>query len=153
MIQVNIQTDFDDARLRLRRLSDVEIGIAMKTVLQTLATAGRNWVRRRMSGLTQRTGWLKKHVYGFRRSDTHMVVAAPAFIGEPLERGATIRPKKKGFLYIGGRKKAVTAKVAQVTIPPKRWFTQSVAGFEGSPEYNAAIDKGLDKAMKKFNGE
>ncbi|MGD9938616.1 MAG: hypothetical protein AB7T74_02320 [Clostridia bacterium] len=153
MIQINIDADFTEARQRLRRLSDVEIGTAMKGVLQTLATAGRNWVRRRMAGITTRTGWLKKHVYGFRRSDTHMVVAAPAFKAEPLERGATIRPRKKKYLAIGGNRGDISAFAKQVVIPPKRWFSQSIAGFEGSPEYNKAIDKGLDKAMKKFNGE
>jgi len=100
MIQVNIQADFDEARKALRRLSDVEIGIAMKTVLQTIATAGKNWVKRRRAGLTQRSGWLKRHVYGYRRSDTHVVISAPRFIAEPLERGATIKPRRRGFLYI-----------------------------------------------------
>jgi hypothetical protein len=37
-----------------------------------------------------------------------------------------------------------------VTIPARHWFTKSIAGFEDSPEYAAAVDKGLNRAIKKF---
>jgi hypothetical protein len=153
---MKIDADFEDAKNALRHLSDVEIAISIRYILNTIATAGKNWVKRRMIGITQRTGWLKKHVYGYRRSNTHLVIAAPRHVSETLERGAVIKHRrityKRHHLHFKGPDGRWT-KAKTVTIPAKRWFTRSIEGFDGSAEYKAAIDKGLDKAMKKFNGE
>ena len=144
MIEMKIESPVEVNVWRLRQLGK-DLGDVRKPILAALATAAKKWVQTRMGAyLGQRTGWLKRHVYGIRRSEEHYVVAAPRHIAEPLERGATIRPKKAKYLSFGG----IRAK--SVTIPARRWFTRSYEGFEGSDQYEKAIDKAVQKAIDRF---
>lgn len=150
MIALKIEVPIEASRWALTRLGK-DLSAAIKPILQTLATAGKRMVQRNMGAyLGSGTGWLRKHVYGIRRSEHHYVIAAPRHIAEPLERGATIKPRAGKYLSIGGRQGVVSAFVRQVEIPARRWFSRSIQGFEDSPEYSAAIEKGISKAIKRF---
>jgi hypothetical protein len=150
MIEMKIEMPIEASQWALIRLGK-DLSAAIKPILASLATAGKKMVQKNMGAyLTQRTGWLRRHVYGIRRSEKHYVVAAPRHIAEPLERGATITPKNGKVLYIGGAQGRVGAVAKTITIPARHWFTKSIAGFEDSPEYAAAVDKGLNRAIKKF---
>lgn len=119
---------------------------ALGPILSVLATAAKKRVQSRMGAyITQRTGWLRRHVYGVRRSPTHYVVAAPRHITEPLERGAVIHAKNAKYLSFNG------VRVKSVTIPARHWFTRAYDGFEESQEYQQAVDKGIQKVLKKYN--
>jgi hypothetical protein len=148
MIEMKIESPVEINVWRLRQLGK-DLGEARKPLLQALATAAKKWVQGRMGAfIGQRTGWLKRHVYGIRRSEEHFVVAAPRHIAEPLERGATIVPKKGKYLTLRGGGSMV--RVKSVTIPARKWFTRSYEGFEGSSQYEAALDKAIQKAVDKF---
>jgi hypothetical protein len=150
VISLKIEAPIEASRWALTRLGK-DLSAAIKPILQSLASAGKLRVQRNMGAyLGSGTGWLKKHIYGVRRSEKHYVVAAPRHIAEPLERGATIRPKTGKMLFIGGKQGSVSSAVKEVTIPARHWFTKSMAGFEESSEYTKAIDRGLDRAIKRF---
>lgn len=87
---------------------------------------------------------LRQRVYGYSRSETHWVVAAPRYIAEPLERGVTVKPKGGKFLSFMGRDGF--RRVGQFTIRARHWFTRSIAGFEESP----AVDRAIDNAEQKW---
>ncbi len=124
-----------------------------RAVVTSLAKSGASWVRKRMGGLTSRTGWLKKHIYGHRRSDTHSVVAPPMFYGEFLEKGVSIRHKRitghRHHLHFKGPDGRWT-KAKTLTIPPKKWFAPSIEGFEESDNYTRAITRTVDFLLAKF---
>lgn len=127
----------------------IEAKKAPRTILASLATAAKKRVQARMgSHLRERTGWLRKHLYGRARSSTHYVVAAPRHIAEILEKGGTIRAKKGRFLTFRGDDGSYH-RMRSVTIPARHWFTQSIEGFEGSAEVGQAIDKALAKIIRK----
>lgn len=150
MIELRIEVPVEASQWALARLGK-DLSAAIKPILQSLASAGKRMVQRNMGAyLHQRTGWLKKHVYGIRRSEKHYVVAAPRHIAEPLERGAVIRPKQGKHLYIGAVRGAIRAKAKTITIPARHWFSRASAGFENSPEYSQAIEKGLERAIKRY---
>ena len=152
MIDVTVRTEIDDAVNGL-----VDMGVdakkAMRGILTQLAASGRKLVRANMygSGMGHVNGWLSRHVYGIRRSESHAVVAAPRYISEILERGGTIKTKKAKYLTfkVNGEWK----KVKSVNIPAKKWFTSAIGNFEESGVFKAAIDKGIEKVIKKFNKE
>lgn len=149
MIKMQFDAPIKVHSLALLRLGK-ELKDAIRPILASLASAGKRQVQRNMIAyLGRRTGWLRKHVYGVRRSDSLYVVAAPRHIAEPLERGATIVPKKGKYLTFK-LPDGSWIKAKSVTIPARHWFTKSIAGFEDSPEYITAIDKGIAKAVRKF---
>ena len=149
-VYLKVEVPIQASTWALTRLGK-DLNAAMKPILAALATAGKKMVQRNMGAyLGSRTGWLRRHVYGIRRSDKHYVVAAPRHIAEPLERGAIIKPRYKKVLYIGGRQGDVSALAKTVTIPAKKWFSRSVAGFEDSQEYKNAVDKGIQRAIKRY---
>lgn len=151
MIKVEVKTETAHVKEGLEELG-VNLKAGLKMILAALATAAKNRVQQRMgSYIGFQTGWLKKHVYGRRRSESHYAVAAPRFMAEILEKGGTIKPSKRKYLTFVGDDGELR-RMKQVTIQARHWFSRSYAGFEDSPEYNQAIDKGLEKALRKFNG-
>lgn len=145
IVQIEPPKELEAIRQILVRMG-ADFDKALGPILNTLANAAKKRVQSRMGAyITNRTGWLRRHVYGVRRSQTHYVVAAPRHISEPLERGATIQAKGGKFLSFNG------VRVKSVTIPPKRWFTRAYDGFEESQEYGQAVDKGIQKVLKKYN--
>ncbi len=152
MIDMDLKVEIDDA---VRGLVDMGVDAkkAMTGILNQLAQSGRNLARSNIyaSGMGHVDGWLKRHIYGRRRSDSHAVVAAPRFMAEILERGGTITARKSKYLTF--KVNGEWRKVKSVTIPPKKWFTSAMSGFEKSPVFSQAIDKGVEKIVKKFNKE
>jgi hypothetical protein len=161
MLKMVMKAEIAQAELSLKQLG-IEVGGpgVGKKILRALATAGKKWVKRRMgnylhlnrtmqsSDFAVQRG-LKEAVYGFARSDTSAVVASGmGYIAEPLERGAVIRASKKKFISFRGDD-GNWHRAKQITLPAKRWFTQSIAGFEGSSEYMPTVEKVIGKAIKK----
>lgn len=149
MIQIDAKADVTSAVNAL-----VELGVnaekAGRAVLGAVAKAVQKRVRNRMGGyLKRRTGWLRQHVYAFRRSETHYVVSAPKYKSEILARGGTINTKKKKWLTF--KVNGEWRKVKSVTIPARKWFTSSVDGFENDGEVKLAVDKAVQKIVDKFN--
>jgi len=129
----------------------VEFKKAQRGIINALVLYGKKLTRANMygSGMGTVNGWLSRHVYGVRRSETHGVVAAPMFKAEILERGGIIKAKKEKYLTfkVNGEWK----KVKSVKIPAKKWFTEATRGMESSDAYMAAINQGIDKVLKKYN--
>ncbi len=133
-------------------LLDLGVGLkeAARGMLNAAAIGARKRVQSRMNNyIGAGNGWLKRHVYSRRRSETHFVVAAPRFIAEILDRGGVINAKKRKYLTFKVNGEWRRAK--SVTIPARRWFTNSIEGYDNSPEFQAALDKGTAKVLKKFN--
>ncbi|MCX7023051.1 MAG: hypothetical protein NT080_00345 [Spirochaetes bacterium] len=150
MIKINVKLDIANAKTALTELG-VETEKSTRMILMALAMAAKKRIQQGLySVLRLRTGWLRKHTYARKRSATHYAVAAPTFIAEILERGGTIRPKKGKYLTFLGDDGQIR-RARQVTIPATHWFSRSIAGFEDSPEYKAAVQKGMDRAIRKFN--
>ena len=149
MLAIRITPQIKEPVEDLRALG-VDLEAARKAILAALATGAQKRVRNRMGTyLNMKTGWLKQHVYGRRRSAHHYVVAAPSFIAEPLERGAVIAPKKTDKVLtfkIGGR----WLKADTVTIPARHWFSRSITGYEESTEWDAAVNKGMLRALRAY---
>jgi hypothetical protein len=152
VIQLDIRADVAGATASLKAL-DIEVKRMAQKLLRALATIAKKRIKKRMAGyLHTRTGELQKAVYGFSRSPSHAVVSAgQRWKAEALEKGATIVPRKRQYLAFLGDD-GVHRRLPQVVIPPKRWFTGSLEGFEGDPDYQATIDKVLGKAIKKALG-
>lgn len=148
MIAVSIKTEVAEVKAGLEEIG-LETKWIGKKILRALATLTKKRVKKRMGVyVRERTGMLKANIYGLARSPTHAVVAAGyARVSEPLERGATIVPKKGNFLTFRGDGGWV--RVRSVTIPATRFFTRSVDGFESDPEYQLTIDKIVGKMIKK----
>jgi hypothetical protein len=161
MIKMDIKADVQEAAAALQALGVAVGGPGIgKKILRALATAGKKWVKKRMGGFLHlnrmmnssdfslREG-LKEAVYGFARSDTHSVVASGmGYRAEILERGGTIKAKKGKYLTFRGDDEE-WHRMKSVTIPPKKWFSKSIAGFEESSEYLPTVDKVIGKAIKK----
>lgn len=152
MIEVKVFAEIKEPVRLLTKLG-IDMDVAVKAILTAVTTAGQNWVRRRMGAyIGTRKGWLKRHIYGRRRSEFHAVIAAPRHIAEPLERGATITAKRKKVLrFIGADGQWKSKKSVQ--IPARHFFTSAYDGFEGSPEYEASINKGINRVLKRTFGE
>jgi len=152
MINIKLSAEIKEPVLLLTKLG-VDMQSAVKAIVAALATAGKTWVQKRMgASIGTRTGWLRRHVYGRRRSDFHAVIAAPRHIAEPLERGTTINARKKKMLRFVGSDGLWKSKKT-VQIPARHFFTRAYEGFEGSPEYEAGIDKGINRVLKRTFGE
>jgi hypothetical protein len=151
MIDIKVTASMGGAIDALTDLG-VDLKSAIKEILNALAAGAKKRVQSRMGGyIGNGNGWLKRHVYARRRSETHFVVAAPRFIAEILDRGGTINARRKPYLSFK-LPDGTWRKAKSVTIPARKWFTNSIAGYEESPEFTAALDKGTAKAIKKFNG-
>jgi hypothetical protein len=151
MIKMDIKADVQEAAAALQALGVAVGGPGIgKKILRALATAGKKWIKKRMDGfMHMRSGELKKAVYGFTRSDTHAVVASGrGYYAEILERGGTIKAKKGKYLTFRGDD-GEWHRMKSVAIPPKKWFSKSIAGFEESSEYLPTVDKVIGKAIKK----
>ena len=148
MIAVDIKPQVAEVKAGLEAIG-VESKWIGKKILRALATITKKQIKRRMGVyVRERTGMLKANIYGMARSPTHAVVAAAyARVAEPLERGATILPKKGNHLTFRGDGGWVRAK--SVTIPATRFFTRSAEGFEAGPEYQSTIDKIVGKVIQK----
>ena len=161
MIKMDVRTDFKEAKAGLEALG-VSVGGSgfMRRVIRALTTAGKKWVKKRMGGylhlnrnmrssdFAAQEG-LKESVYGAVRSASHGVIASgKGYIAEPLERGATINPKKGKFLSFRGDDES-WHRMKSVTIPARHWFTKSAEGFEQSSEYLPTVDKMVGKEIKK----
>ena len=161
MINMNVKADIKDARLALEALG-VSVGGPgfSRRVIRALATAGKKWVKKRMGGFLhigrnmQSSDFkvqdgLKDSIYGFARSADHGVVASgKGYMAEPLERGATIKPKKGKFLTFRGDDES-WHRMKSVTLHARHWFTKSVEGFEQSSEYLPTVEKMVGKEIKK----
>lgn len=148
MIHVSVKAEVQEVVKGLEELGLELRGISRK-ILRALATLTKKRVKKRMGAFVRdRTGMLRANVYGRARSATHAVVAAGyPRVSETLERGGTIVPRKGKYLTFltdSGWKR-----MHSVTIPPKRFFSQSAAGFESDPEYQSTIDKVVGKAIQK----
>lgn len=95
---------------------------------------------------------LRQRVYGYARSETHWVVAAPRYIAEPLEHGATLRPKRGKYISFVGED-GNYHKVKTARIPARRWFTRSIAGFEESTDMERAIADAEKRWVEKWERE
>lgn len=167
MIGIDVQADVSDAVSALTELKLDMPKIASR--LRTAFTTGaKNYVKNRMGAFLGSSGGktfgvrsgknkgkthflrLRDRVYGYSRSATHSVVAAPRYIAEPLEHGTTIRPKRGKYLFFLGS--SGYHRVKSVTIPARHWFTRSLAGYETSPEADKAIEKAEARMVEKFGG-
>jgi len=149
VIQIDAKVDVHGAVDALVELG-VDAGKAARGVLGAIAKAVQKRVRNRMGAyLGHHTGWLKRHVYQFRRSEAHYVVAAPQYKAEILETGGTINTKKKKYLTF--KVNGEWRKAKSVTITPRHWFSNSLNGYENEPEYQLAIEKAINKITDKFN--
>ena len=169
MIDLVIKPEVQDAVNGLKAMG-VEIPNVKKRLLGAVGRAGRDRVRSRMGSFLQLDhlaatsggkiltgrkqgktilGTFKQRVYGYSRSESHWVVAAPRYIAEPLEKGATITPKNGKFLSFQGSDGSFH-RMTSVTIPAKHWFKQSIEGFDTSGEVNTAIADAEDRLIKKF---
>jgi hypothetical protein len=152
VVKVDIKLD---AANMVEGLSAMGAGMkgAVSRLLRALATSTKKYIKKRMGAYVhERTGMLKKAVYGFRRGPTYAVVASgEGHIAEPLERGAVVRPKKGKYLSFRGDD-GDWHRVKELRIPAKHWFTKSAEGFEDSPDYVATIDKVIGKEIKKALG-
>lgn len=161
MIKMDVRTDFKEAKRSLEALGVTVGGSSfMRRVVRALATAGKKWIKKRMgeflhigrnmslSDFKVQEG-LKESIYGFARSADHGVVASgKGYVAEPLERGATIRPKKGKFLTFRGDDES-WHRMKSVTLPARHWFTKSAEGFEQSSEYLPTVEKMVGKEIKK----
>jgi len=133
-------------------LLDLGVGLkeAARGMLNAAAIGARKRVQSRMNNyIGAGNGWLKRHVYQFRRSEAHYVVAAPQYKAEILETGGTINTKKKKYLTF--KVNGEWRKAKSVTITPRHWFSNSLNGYENEPEYQLAIEKAINKITDKFN--
>lgn len=173
MIKIDVKADIEAARNGLGRIWTESKGIGRK-ILRALATVGKKRVRSRMgnylrlghtvasSGGNILTGakgrrlaigdtgeGLKGAVYGFARSETHAVISSgQRQKAEVLERGGTITAKKGKVLTFRGDDGQIR-RAKTVTIPPKHWFSRSIAGLEDDPDYKTTPDKVLGKLIQK----
>lgn len=149
MIQLDIRADVAAVTKTLDALKIEVRGMARK-LLRALATIAKKRVRKRMGHVLHiRTGALQAATYGFARSPSHAVVAGGRrWQAEALERGAIIKPNKRKALSFMGDD-GTMKRMKSVVIPPKHWFSLSLAGFEEDPDYRQTIDKVLGKAIKK----
>ena len=165
---LDVKVEVQEAVAGLKEMG-FEIPNAMKVMLSSIARAARDRVKDRMGAFLQlnrmastsggailtgrkgkpQKGTLQRRVYGYSRSKTHWVVAAPRYIAEPLEKGATIHPKTGKHLQFMGREGF--RRLKSVTIPAKHWFTRSIDGFEGSSAPTEAINAAEERLIKKFN--
>ena len=161
MIKMDVKADIKDARLSLEALGASVGGSGfVRRVIRALSTAGKKWIKKRMGGFlhigrNMRSSdfkvqeGLKESIYGFARSADHGVVASgKGYIAEPLERGATIKPKKGKFLSFRGDDET-WHRMKSVTIPARHWFTKSAEGFEQSSEYLPTVEKMIGKEIKR----
>jgi len=168
MIDLVIKPEVQDAVNGLKAMG-VEIPNVKKRLLGAVGRAGRDRVRSRMGSFLQLDhlaatsggkiltgrkgkkflGTFKQRVYGYSRSESHWVVAAPRYIAEPLEKGATITPKKGKYLSFQGSDGSFH-RMTSITIPAKHWFTQSIEGFDTSGEVNFALSEAEERLIKKF---
>ena len=148
MITIDVKADIQEVQTGLKELGLELRGIGRK-ILRALATMTKKRIKKRMGlYIRERTGQLKGAVYGFARSPEHAVVATGrGYVAETLERGEEIKPKKAGMLSFYGN--SGWRRMHSVTIPARRWFQQSSAGFEDDPEYQSTMDKVVGKAIKK----
>jgi hypothetical protein len=169
MIKLDVKTEVAEVRAGLAKLG-AEVGGIDRKILRALATVGKKRVKARMGSFlrlghnsgTLATGskgkrlakgdtgeGLRGAVYGFARSRTHAVIASgQVFKAESLERGATIRATGAKMLSFRGDDGS-WHRGKQFAIPPKRWFSRSVAGLEDDPDYKETPDKVLGKCIKK----
>lgn len=167
MIEVKIQSEIEDA---ISALGELKLAIPkISEMFRKAVTLGaKHRVQNRMGAFLGSGGGtifgvrsgknkgkkhfltLRQRVYGYSRSDTHSVVAAPRYIAEPLEHGTTIKPKKGKYLFFVGSSGYRRAK--SVVIPARHWFTRSLAGYEESNEVNDAIVDAEERMRKKFEG-
>ena len=168
MINLTIKPEVQAAADGLNAMG-VEIPNVKRRLLGAVGRAGRDRVRSRMGSylqldhlaatsggqiLTGRKGkkflgTFKQRVYGYSRSESHWVVAAPRYIAEPLEKGATITPKNGKFLSFQGSDGSFH-RMTSVTIPALHWFTQSIEGFDKSGEVDFALSEAEERLIKKF---
>jgi len=160
---LRIEGKIEEAKRHLEEIGYPVKGIAKK-LLAVVARAARNRVRTNMGAYLRlghaarslKSGKLKSlaslslrnRVYGYARSESHWVVAAPRYIAEPLERGAVIEPRKGKLLSFQGDEGFRRAK--QVRIPARHWFTRSLGDFENSAEVDKAIDDAVTKWVEKW---
>lgn len=168
MIAIDVKAQVEDAVHALHEMGK-EIPNVQKRLLSAVGKAARDQVRSRMGAFLQLNrlagssggkvligkkgkpfkGTLQRRVYGYSRSPTHWVVAAPRYIAEPLERGAIIMPKNGKTLSFVGAEGFRRAK--SVTIPARHWFSRSLAGFEDSAVPSQAIAEAEKKLIAKFD--
>jgi hypothetical protein len=145
---MDIRADIADARSGLNLLG-VQLNLLTRSLMSALANATKKWVKGRMySDLHKATGGLAKSLKTTVKGNYATVAGNPARIGEPLERGAVITAKKGKYLTFIGRD-GTYKRMHQVKIPARHWFTHAATGFEDSPDYAGAIDKGIARAIAR----
>lgn len=159
MTKVDAKVDITEAIAGLEALG-VQVKGMMRKMLRALATVAKKRVKKRMGNylhlnrlmqssdfsIFKGKGSLRDAVYGFARTGEHAVVASgQMYKAEALEDGADLRPKKRKYLSFQGEDGWVRSK--HLVIPPKRWFTRSIDGFEEDPDYQGTIDKVTGKAI------
>jgi len=152
MIAIQVKNDIDYTVNALKDMGKY-FGESVKYIVRTMSAGVKKRITSNMYQHTgRRNGWLKKHVYSVKRSPSMYVVSAPRHIAEALEKGTTIHTKKSRWLTFK-TKDGSWHKVKSVTIPPSKWYTQSYDGFEDTGDYKAAIEKGLQLAIKRFDSK
>ena len=145
---MDIRADITEARSGLNLLG-VQLNTLTRSLLSALANAGKKWIKGRMyTDIHKKTGALAKSLRTTVKGNYATIAGNPARIGETLERGAVITAKKGKYLtFIGsdGQYK----RMHQVKIPARHYFSHAAEGFDNSPEYVAAIDKGIARAVAR----
>jgi hypothetical protein len=147
-VNMDIRADISDAKAGLEALG-IELKNLARPLLSALANAARKWTRSRIySYIHQHTGNLGKDLKTRLYSNYATLASNPARIGETLERGAVIVPRKRRYLTFQ-LPDGTWRKCRSVKIPAKHHFTRAAAGFEDSSDYNAAIERALARIIRK----
>jgi hypothetical protein len=169
-MNLDVKLDIEDVKEGLLEMG-LEVPNVSQKLRQAVMTGAKNRVKHNMgnylnlghlvgssggkilTGKKGKTfkGSLQQRVYGYSRSATHSVVAAPRYIAEPLEKGVTIAPKKGAVLTFQGSDGKIH-RAHQVTIPARHWFTLSLGEYEGSAEVSEALAAAEERLIRKFEG-
>lgn len=166
MIQFDARLEIIEVKSALDRLG-VEIRGLPAKVARYVGYAVKKWIVKRMGGylksfqkgraLTGAKGGklrygdtgrgLKGSLYFKPRQQGGVVTTALGYYGEILEKGGVINAKGNNWLTF--RTDSGWKRMKSVTMPAKRWFSGSQAGFEGSPQQRLAIEGPLATAIKR----
>ena len=151
-MKMDIRADISDAKRGLDLLGHEGIfwSTVTRSLLSALANAGKKWIKGRMyAHIHKRTGLLGKSILTtVKGGKTATISAGPARKAEMLESGGIIRAKKRKYLTFRAEDGSFIRK-HEVRIPATHFFTRAADGFEGSSSSGLAIDKAIERVIKK----
>jgi phage gpG-like protein len=145
---LDIRADITEVHEALKQV-DINLKHINKKILTALTIKMKNAVSKKIyTVLKKKDGQLKKSIYKWSKSDTAASVGSMMQrIAQTHEYGKKILPKKKKYLSF--KVDDVWIRTKEVNIPARPFFFATVDTFIGSSEFQATIEKTLDKALKK----